>query len=112
MSWPTTQIDPSPPNYGFRTSNANVFARAMAEHKLDAPELLNIADAPNRPPCSTPSTKTLTNKRKEPVNDSRYHVRFSLDGVAADCTAGADSPDVLAWCRRKPKNTSLPKSRR
>lgn len=33
--------------YGFRTNNAQVFADAMASMKLDAPELLNVADAPS-----------------------------------------------------------------
>lgn len=47
--------------YGFRTNNANVFAKAMAEHKLDAPELLNIADAPSTAVFDA-INKTLTNK--------------------------------------------------
>lgn len=33
--------------YGFRTNNAAVFAAAMKEVKLDAPELINLADAPS-----------------------------------------------------------------
>lgn len=35
--------------YGFRTNSPAVFSAAMAELKLDAPELLNIADAPSTP---------------------------------------------------------------
>ncbi len=33
--------------YGFRTNDPAVFAQAMAELQLDAPELLNVADAPS-----------------------------------------------------------------
>lgn len=47
--------------YGFRTNDAAVFAKAMAEHKLDAPELLNIADAPSTAVFDA-INKTLTNK--------------------------------------------------
>ncbi len=47
--------------YGFRTNDANVFAKAMADNKLDAPELLNIADAPSTAVFDA-INKTLTNK--------------------------------------------------
>lgn len=47
--------------YGFRTNDAKVFAAAMKDVQLDAPELLNVADAPSTAIFDA-INKTLVNK--------------------------------------------------